>query len=321
MSILPGNNNDDDKDVDHVRDMKKSLDDVTHTILNTIKGASLVTNEILDKSADAWDLTKSHVNDLKALVTDEELFPEDFGNLPGAVSNSLGFLFDSDDDNLSKFNKVLTDWPNFLPFKRNTQIISDVGLFSYPTPSSELYELCKEKNGMAGWDHNGYWRCLFPKAIIPPQFLLQKDLLTKEYAQSCSSTSHNGDIVYETPNNGKFFTGFSAYMDWSSAMRKAQSAERLEKLKEKKKEWVSLLNEKTSEAPALEPAKEVTSTCTTTSFYTTKDGTEKNYTKIRQSFSDGTSQIKRVSKTKHAGDDHFETQESITEYPKTSGWF
>ncbi|ODV93505.1 hypothetical protein PACTADRAFT_36118 [Pachysolen tannophilus NRRL Y-2460] len=163
------------------------------------------------------DLGSSSIwNDLK---TNFDFFKDNdqfFGEKPSS-------FFSSDESNFDDFFNGIRIKFFSNPFSLNYQPLGDqsTGYWAYPSPSAETYEACKKKDGLSVWNENGYWRCLFPRAIIPPEKL--NSTLTKE------------DVLEDKNNEkGLFFQDFNKYLDWKAHMRRLQREEREEKYKQLK---------------------------------------------------------------------------------------
>lgn len=77
------------------------------------------------------------------------------------------------------------------------------GLKAYPTPSTQLYQKCVDKDGLSVWDDQGWWRCLFPKATLDGDNVLSKE-----------------DVLGDDTNKfGLFFKDYTGYLDWKSQMK------------------------------------------------------------------------------------------------------
>lgn len=109
------------------------------------------------------------------------------------------------------------------------------------SPNSTIYKDCLERNGESVWDSDGYWRCLFPNAQVPPSFLKIKEnrfpdkILTKEdffeavkVAKSVpedvgASVQVQSSGVFNFGSKGIFFKELSDYLNWKSTVVPTES--------------------------------------------------------------------------------------------------
>ncbi|ODV61646.1 Mpm1p ASCRUDRAFT_24161, partial [Ascoidea rubescens DSM 1968] len=176
-------------------------------------------------------------------------------------------------------------------FKRFKEGGNNLGLWAYPIPSTNIYNVCKEKSGLSVWDEKGVWRCLFPKAIIPEtEFAVSKE-----------------DVLSNTYDNNKykFFQDYTKYLDWRLHMAEVDKQEREKRRLEaqtKFKEFYGLDKnsnssiEKTDINKINESGKKVVGSSSSFSSTTKEDGSIENFTKIEKWFEDGTSEIKETRK-------------------------
>ncbi|CAK7896413.1 hypothetical protein CAAN1_04S07206 [[Candida] anglica] len=108
------------------------------------------------------------------------------------------------------------------------------GYYSLKNPNERSYRDCMAKDGQSVWDSNGYWRCLFPNAVVPPDYLKLKneqyseEILTKDDyldAINANGIDPNSSKV-DLGTKGLFFNQFTDYLNWKNEMYKNIKRER-----------------------------------------------------------------------------------------------
>lgn len=70
-------------------------------------------------------------------------------------------------------------------------------------PPVDAYEECRKREGLAVWDQNGWWHCLFPRAQVKDSVLLAKE-----------------DVEADTDHrHGVFFRNIDDLLSWKATMR------------------------------------------------------------------------------------------------------
>lgn len=259
-----------------------------------------IASSALDRSVNIFDEVKSI---FKESDDDNDVFLKDVKNLDKFIGSITGGLVSN-------------------PFNINYKPLSDktTGYWAYPSPSSEVYDACKEKSGLSVWDEQGYWRCLFPRSQIPVEKLGK--VLTKE------------DVLQDVNNEkGLFFQDFNKYLDWKSNMKKALREEKLQRLAERKQRQETQLAEsnldfkelKKNEFESLnvnEEGKRITGTKELLSSYFV-DGVKTESRKRYEYYDDGSYSVKELnSKFDESIDSKPVTEEKFEKFPaKKSGWF
>ncbi|ODV86793.1 hypothetical protein CANARDRAFT_195969 [[Candida] arabinofermentans NRRL YB-2248] len=196
------------------------------------------------------------------------------------------------------------------------------GYWAYPTPSDKLYKSCKEKEGLSAWDSKGYWRCLFPKALIPAEYA--DSTLSKEDVQN--DTNHE---------KGLFFENYTDYLDFKVKMKeqlRIQREEEWNKFKEQQKSKWDFLASKNSDSTDNSTTsfndvagKKVTGTSSSTSIRTLENGDVEKNTILQQYFEDGSSERKSVKEILKANGERKVLDENVANITpdgnNKSGWF
>lgn len=184
------------------------------------------------------------------------------------------------------------------------------GFFAYKTPPLRYYEECRNRNGESVWDAYGYWRCLFPNAEVPNEFLRKKKelygdaVLTKEdFHEATRSISKSGDdTVIDLGARGKFFRQFTDYLNWKSIMRENARNERLAR---QKKDMELLSNSTTESGDVIannSRERRLVSSSVKSSYDSDSERNEIIYKEFRtEKYSDGTVSTKTITKTKPFG--------------------
>ncbi|AEY96827.1 FAEL158Wp [Eremothecium gossypii FDAG1] len=83
------------------------------------------------------------------------------------------------------------------------------GLYSYKMPTDSQFMKCQEVRGLSVWDTRGWWRCLFPKAVVEKSLPAGQEagVLTREQVEQDREHRH-----------GLFFPEYTGYLSWRSHM-------------------------------------------------------------------------------------------------------
>ncbi|GMG34029.1 unnamed protein product [Ambrosiozyma monospora] len=162
----------------------KPEDDKNSTITTTsevpiVRVSSSDSPDIGGKSVDLSDSVKNVISSANNLASTSistvlNTLPEVTNGIRSAISQAtdiangdeLSSSFQSlfDDDSPLFNNEFTRLFTNQAPLQR----VSEEGYVAFPTPSPNLYADCVNKQGLSAWEaRTGYWRCLFPKALLP----------------------------------------------------------------------------------------------------------------------------------------------------------
>lgn len=99
---------------------------------------------------------------------------------------------------------------------------SPFGLWAKNGPLAAAYDACVKADGAQVWDQRGWWRCLFPNAKVPTDYLkfknerLSLSILTKDdltLAMTEANIDSNADTIDLGPK-GVFFRHYEGLLKW-----------------------------------------------------------------------------------------------------------
>ncbi|CAH6719695.1 hypothetical protein CLIB1444_02S14444 [[Candida] jaroonii] len=173
---------------------------------------------------------------------------DDFEKIKELMKDSMSSIFNVTSDSFTEFKQIMDNDKifSFDYFFEDGRPVS-TGLKSHK-PSVRKYNECLDKKGLSVWDSKGYWRCLFPQAIIPKGV---NGVLTKEvFEDSIRDKSYDGK--YDLGEKGIYFKNFEDLMNWKASMFKVAKEQRPQIVWDEKfnqwndrcKKWTNKMNEK-----------------------------------------------------------------------------
>ncbi|CDK26306.1 unnamed protein product [Kuraishia capsulata CBS 1993] len=314
-----------DSEIDeNQQEFEKTLKKAEDSFKELVSSTNTLASDLAYRSMELWDKARNQANDVGSLW---EKPSSNAGSLEqnttASVTTDLDKFISS---HLGAFERLFDDSEPIIdksPFfwgrrrRGGFQKSNEYGMWAYPTPSPELYRSCLEKQGLSGWDERGYWRCLFPRGIIPAD---AKGILTKE-------------DVEQGLKEGKFFPQVTDYLDWKGAMKENMKEQRRERWNRKKREWAQYQeqekkkwdgvlasdNSKSSglwakDPEANSPRGDVTGSSSSYSFRSLPDGSTEKVSTTQQWFADGTSKVSEKKTVVDAAG-----KENISEFTKSLG--
>ncbi|EDO15449.1 hypothetical protein Kpol_1027p24 [Vanderwaltozyma polyspora DSM 70294] len=91
------------------------------------------------------------------------------------------------------------------------------GLYNYKTPTESQFEKCQEIGGLSVWNTKGWWRCLFPNAVVQKNL---DSLNIKDNIEDNVLTREKVESDKDHQKYGLFFTDFSNYLQWRLHMNR-----------------------------------------------------------------------------------------------------
>lgn len=151
---------------------------------------------------------------------------DDFEKIKELMKDSMSSIFNVTTDSFTEFKQIMDNDKIFSLDYFFEDSRPPVGLKSHK-PSARKYNECLDKKGLSVWDSKGYWRCLFPQAIIPAE--MTERVLTKEaFEDLIRDKSYDGK--YDLGEKGVFFKNFEDLMNWKASMYKVAREDRLERI-------------------------------------------------------------------------------------------
>lgn len=154
-----------------------------------------------DKSKDVWESLVVNASDAVGSLFDVIGLPGGYGN-PKRIRHLM-------DD----------------PFTAEEVVKQGItGLYNYRTPTEAQFSECQKVGGLSAWNTKGWWRCLFPEAVVTENLKNRKDelkyILTKEKVENDRDHSL-----------GLFFPDYTGYMNWRLHMNQLVSQKKIEEEK------------------------------------------------------------------------------------------
>ncbi|AET40660.1 Mpm1p Ecym_6280 [Eremothecium cymbalariae DBVPG len=163
-------------------------------------------------------------------------------------------------------------------------------LQNYKTPTDTQFVQCKEVDGLSVWDTKGWWRCLFPDAIVRDRASATQGLssiLTKEMVQNDKQHKY-----------GLFFSDYSGFLSWRSHMIKLAKEKQQQKEQQQRSLWPGsstpedmLTLADPENALTRDKKNKVVGSSSYTTFNTTENGHEQ-ITELKTYYDDGSVSLK-----------------------------
>ncbi|SCV03769.1 LAMI_0H10814g1_1 [Lachancea mirantina] len=195
-------------------------------------------------------------------------------------------------------------------------------LQAHRTPSDSQFMRCQDEKGLSVWDTRGWWRCLLPAAAMDSKLPGAKQLdsvLTRERVES--------DVHH---NLGLFFTDYSRYLLWRSALLREAAERRKQQLA--RADAARAMRTTTPEdlmdfgnattARSGEGANNVVGTSEYVTYNSTSDGQEQ-VKETKTFFADGSVRVRsETTKSSPEGKPHVECKEQMLSKDEAKdGWF